>query len=66
MQINDFQRIYAVGQYTSRFIKATKCALSLLGICDDFMAEPFQRFSLSEREKVREVLGAHCQNRLPA
>ena len=27
-------------RYASRYIKATKCCLSLLGICDDFMAEP--------------------------
>ena len=35
-----------------RFIKATKCSLSLLGICDDFMAEPFHRFRAPERERV--------------
>jgi len=55
-QIEDLQRIYTVGKYPSRFIKATKCALSLLGICDDFMAEPFHRFKTPEREKVRQIL----------
>ena len=56
-QIEDLQRIYSVGKYPSRFIKATKCALSLLGICDDFMAEPFHRFKAPEREKVRQIVG---------
>lgn len=54
--IVDFQRIYEVGKYASRYIKGTKCALSLLGICDDFMAEPFHRFLPPERERVREIL----------
>lgn len=54
--INDLQRIYDIGKYASRFIKATKCSLSLLGICDDFMAEPFHRFHPPERERVRAIL----------
>jgi len=54
--INDFQKIYDIGKYASRHIKATKCTLSLMGICDDFMAEPFHRFLPPERAGVREVL----------
>ncbi len=54
--INDFQKIYDIGKYASRHIKATKCALSLLGICDDFLAEPFDRFHPPERERVRLIL----------
>ncbi|HVJ85114.1 MAG TPA: dihydrodipicolinate synthase family protein [Caulifigura sp.] len=54
--IHDFQRVYDIGKYASRHIKATKCALSLLGICDDFMAEPFHRFLPPERARVREIL----------
>jgi 4-hydroxy-tetrahydrodipicolinate synthase len=49
-------RIYEVGQHASAVIKGLKCALSLLGICDDFLAEPFQRFRNRERERVRELL----------
>lgn len=44
--------IYKVGRYGSAFIKSVKCALSVLGICDDFMAEPFHRFREQERERV--------------
>jgi len=55
-RIDSFQRIYEIGKYASRYIKAAKCSLSLLGICDDFMAEPFHRFHPPERERVRQIL----------
>ncbi len=55
-RINAFQSIYTIGKYTSRYIKATKCALSLLGICDDFMAEPFNHFLPPQRQQVRHIL----------
>jgi dihydrodipicolinate synthase/N-acetylneuraminate lyase len=48
--------IYTVGQHASAVIKGMKCACSLLGICDDLMAEPFERFRAPERAKVRAVL----------
>ncbi|MBA4020606.1 MAG: dihydrodipicolinate synthase family protein [Pirellula sp.] len=54
--INDLQKIYDIGKYASRYIKATKCACSLLGLCDDFMAEPFHKFHAPERERVRQIL----------
>lgn len=54
--IERFQHVYDVGKYASRHIKATKCCLSLLGICDDFMAEPFNRFLEPERKRVQEIL----------
>lgn len=49
-------RIYHVGRHTSAIIKGLKCALSLLGICDDFMAEPFHRFREPERAQVRMLM----------
>jgi 4-hydroxy-tetrahydrodipicolinate synthase len=48
--------IYSVGRHRSAFIKGLKCALSCLGVCDDFMAEPFQRFAAPQREQVRKYL----------
>ena len=50
--------IYTVGRHKSAIIKGIKCGLSLLGICDDQMAEPFQRFNPPEREMIRERLRA--------
>ncbi len=56
--VQQFQAIYDVGKYASRHIKATKCALSLLGICDDLPADPFHAFLAPERAKVAAVLHA--------
>jgi 4-hydroxy-tetrahydrodipicolinate synthase len=48
--------IYKVGHYGSSYMKGLKCALSIMGICNDFMAEPFLRFKEPEREKIRQFL----------
>jgi 4-hydroxy-tetrahydrodipicolinate synthase len=48
--------IYTVGRHKSAIIKGIKCGLSLLGICEDHMAEPFHRFREPEREIIRERL----------
>ena len=50
------QEIYEIGKYASRHIKATKSALSLLGICNDLPADPFNRFLEPERNRVAEIL----------
>jgi 4-hydroxy-tetrahydrodipicolinate synthase len=55
-QVDDFQAIYQVGKYASRHIKATKCALSINGICSDHMAEPFNHFLPPQRAKVQAIL----------
>lgn len=55
-QIHQLQEIYKVGKYASRFIKATKCALSLMEICSDRMAEPFNHFLAPERARVAQIL----------
>jgi 2-dehydro-3-deoxy-D-pentonate aldolase len=49
-------RIYQVGRHASAVIKGLKCCLSLRGICDDFLAEPFRRFEAPERERVCQLL----------
>lgn len=48
--------LYQVGRHPSAIIKGIKCALSCLGVCDDFMAEPFHRFRARERDRVRKQL----------
>lgn len=48
--------LYTIGKHSSAFLKGVKCALSCLGICEDAMAEPFQRFRPLEREQVQRVL----------
>jgi 2-dehydro-3-deoxy-D-pentonate aldolase len=49
-------RIYRVGRHASAVIKGQKCALALLGVCGDFMAEPFHRFREPEQQQVRHIL----------
>jgi dihydrodipicolinate synthase/N-acetylneuraminate lyase len=44
--------IYTVGRYGSSYLKGLKCALSVMGICDDYLADPFHRFRAEEREKI--------------
>lgn len=48
--------IYKVGHYGSSYLKGLKCALSIMGICNDFMAEPFHRFKEPERMKISQLL----------
>jgi dihydrodipicolinate synthase/N-acetylneuraminate lyase len=55
-QVLALGRIYTVGNYSSAIIKGLKCSLMLLGICNDFMAEPFHRFRQSERNRVQALL----------
>ena len=45
--------IYNVGRYESSFLKGLKCALSCIGICSDFLAEPFHRFRQAEHEVIQ-------------
>ena len=54
MQISN--SLYQVGHHAYSGINGTKCALSCLGICDDFMAEPFHRFGAEARAKVQRHL----------
>ncbi|MBM1105113.1 dihydrodipicolinate synthase family protein [Aurantibacter crassamenti] len=54
--IND--TIYSVGKTPSRITKGIKCGVSVLGICDDYMAMPLHRFGAVERDKVK----CHIEN----
>ena len=47
--------IYTVGKYGSSYLKGVKCALSLLGICDDYLSYPYRRFRAEERERIRQA-----------
>jgi 4-hydroxy-tetrahydrodipicolinate synthase len=48
--------LYSVGRHPSSIIKGLKCALACLGVCDDFMAEPFHRFRAEERSRLERQL----------
>jgi 4-hydroxy-tetrahydrodipicolinate synthase len=49
-------RLYRVGRHPSAVIKGLKCAAACLGICSDFMAEPFHRFREPERGQIQQAL----------
>ena len=48
--------IYTVGQHGSSYLKGLKCALSLLGICSDYVAAPFHKIEQRERGKIWKAL----------
>lgn len=50
--------LYTVGKYGSSYLKGVKCALSLLGICDDYLSYPYRKFRTEERDRIRQALGA--------
>jgi 4-hydroxy-tetrahydrodipicolinate synthase len=47
------QHLYGIGRFGSSYIKGIKTALSLKGICSDFLAQPFNLFKEPEKEKVK-------------
>ena len=54
MSVSD--KLYHVGKHSSSIIKGIKCALSCLGVCGDFMAEPFRRFQEPERQRIQRAI----------
>ena len=48
--------IYRVGHFSSSYLKGIKCVLSLLGVCNDFMAEPFHKFRENEKKIIKQFL----------
>ena len=50
------QTIYEVGEYPSRHIKGTKAALMAMGICQDHNAEPLDRFTEEQRNRIKKYI----------
>ena len=48
------EKIYNIGTDNSRHIKSIKCALSVMGICNDFVAQPFRQFNKEECELIEQ------------
>jgi Dihydrodipicolinate synthase/N-acetylneuraminate lyase len=48
--------VYNIGSFGSSYLKGVKCTLSLLGICNDFLASPFNKFGDDHREKIKKAL----------
>lgn len=49
--------LYSVGKYgSSNYLQGLKCALSVLGLCNDYLPEPFQRLDKNDRKLIEERL----------
>jgi len=48
--INDL--IYNVGKNNSRYIKGIKSALSVMDICNDYVAWPIRQYGKEERKQI--------------
>lgn len=57
-------RLYTVGRHASAVIKGLKCGLSVLGLCQDVLAEPFHHFLPPERAQVASIIRS-CQEDAP-
>ena len=62
--MKNYNTIYNVGTFASRFTVVTKCSLAALGICNDYMAHPLRQFKGLDREaivnyveKIKEMMG---------
>lgn len=55
MKLNN--TIYKVSKNPSRITMGTKCALSIMGICNDYMVPPLHKMKPEERELVEKFVG---------
>lgn len=51
-----YNTIYSVGKSTSRYLKGTKCALSALGICNEYIAFPLRKFEGEDKLKIEQYI----------
>ncbi|WP_149275336.1 dihydrodipicolinate synthase family protein [Pareuzebyella sediminis] len=51
-----YDTIYSVGKYESRITKGTKCALSVMNICEDHMAMPLRKLNDEERARIKDYV----------
>lgn len=50
MQIS--RLIYTQGKYNSSYLKGVKCALNVLGICNDHLESPFNKFDEERKNRI--------------
>jgi len=50
------KKIYNIGTESSKYIKSIKCALSVLGVCDGYVAQPFSKFGDKEYRQMEQNL----------
>lgn len=50
--------IFSVGKHKSRIIKGIKCALAVMGLCNDYVALPLRKFNSAERKNIEQHIEA--------
>lgn len=48
--------IYSNGKYGSSYLKGLKAGLSVVGICSDFLASPFNKFDEKHKDSIRKAI----------
>jgi len=51
-----YNTIYTVGKTTSRYTLGVKSALSVMGICSDYAAQPLHKFDDEQRKKMEQFI----------
>ena len=51
-----YNTIYKVSHHPARITLGIKCALSCMGICNDYMAPPLLKLNIEERQKIDEFV----------
>ncbi len=60
--MNISSSIYTIGKNGSSYLKGLKCSLEILGICNGFIASPFNRFNEKQQEQIRLALKNITEN----
>jgi 4-hydroxy-tetrahydrodipicolinate synthase len=48
-----YNTIYNVGKFTSRVTVGTKCALSIMNICNNYVAHPLTEFEENDCKSIK-------------
>lgn len=51
-----YNTFYSVGKTSSKYIKAIKCALSAMGVCNDYVALPLSKFEGEDKHKIEQYV----------
>lgn len=51
-----YNTVYSVGKTSSKYTLGIKCALSVMGICNDYAAQPLHKFDNEKKLKMKEYI----------
>jgi 2-dehydro-3-deoxy-D-pentonate aldolase len=50
--------VFSLGKHKSRILKGIKCALSVMDLCNDYVAFPLRKFNIEERQTMEQYISA--------